>query len=223
MRYVYGVTSADAAAPEGTDLVAHGDLAAVTRPVEHADLHARRRDLLHHAEVVQHVFDRTVVVPLRFGTVVDDVVEDLLEPRHDELSALLRELNGLVEMTVRAVFREDDLLRSLLHDDTRLARLRGTVPDVQLGEAVARAVADRRERDAGAIVETLRPHSRAVAVDELRTELDVFRGAFLVERKRARTFDETIDRVAKAQAATTSFKILGPLPPHHFVDLAGAS
>jgi len=223
VKYVYGVTSRSARVPPDVQTVVHGDVAAVTSDVDTRDLRARRRDLLHHADVLQRVFEHSAVVPLRFGVVVDDVVGDFLEPRHHELAALLRELDGAVELTVRAVFREDDLLGSLLAADARLAKLRETAPAVQLGEAVAHAIAGRRLADAEAIADTLGRHARATAVDELRTELDVFRGAFLVDRARLKAFDSEVERVARAQAGTTTFKVTGPLPPHHFVELAEAA
>ena len=219
LTYVYGVTWAATPLPDDVTAVVHRDLAAVTTGVETRDLRARRRDLLRHADVVQRVFDRGPVIPLRFGTVVEDPHEELLEPRHDELSRLLRELDGLAEVTVRASYREDDVLRSLLADDPGLARLRTTAPPVRLGEAIARALAARRDADADTIVRTLRPHARDVAVDELRTELEVFRGAFLIPHAALAQVDAAVDELARAQAATTVFKYTGPLPPHHFVHL----
>lgn len=223
LTYVYGVTWAAARLPDDLDLVEHGELAAVTMPVDRRHLRAKRRDLLRHAEIVQRVFEVAPVVPLQFGVVLDDVVGDLLEPRHDELVRLLTELDGLVELTVRATYREDDVLRTLLVEQPQLARLRERGTPMQLGEAVARALAARREADAQEIVRTLEPRVRATAVDELRTELDVFRGAFLVERKRVKRVDAEVERLARAHAATTSFKLTGPLPPHHFVRFGEAA
>jgi gas vesicle protein GvpL/GvpF len=223
LTYVYGVTWARARVPRDVDAVEYDDLAAVTMPVDRRNLRAKRRDLLRHAEVVQEVFERATVVPLRFGTVVDDPVADLLEPRYEELRRLLRELDGLAEVTVRAVYREDEILRALLREQPKLARLRETSSPVQLGEAVARAFAGRRDADAAAIVSALRPHVRATAVDDLRTELDVFRGAFLVEKKRLGRVDAALEKLARAQAATTAYKLTGPLPPHHFVRLGEAA
>jgi len=223
LTYVYGVTWASARVPDDVDVIEHGGLAAVTMPVDRRHLRAKRRDLLRHAEVVQHVFEHAPVVPLQFGAVLDDVVEELLEPRHDELAALLTEFDGLAELTVRATFREDDVLRTLLHEQPQLARLRESASSVQLGEAVARALAARRDAEAEEIVRALQRHVRATAVDELRTELDVFRGAFLVERKRVKRADAEVERLARAHAATTSYKLTGPLPPHHFVRLAEAA
>jgi hypothetical protein len=220
VKYVYAVTSNTTRIPKGFGVVMHGELAAVTRDVDARDLRARRRDLLEHADVVRQVFERGTVVPLQFGVVFDDVVDQLLEPRHDELVRLLRELEGLAEVTVRTVFREEDALRELLRTQPALARMRGSVPDVQLGEAVARSLAAWREEAATDVVRALERHAQATAVDELRTEHDVFRGAFLVDRTRLHAFDGEVERLAQARRATTSFKVTGPLPPHHFVRLA---
>jgi hypothetical protein len=187
--------------------------------VEARELHARRRDLLRHAEIVQRVFDGGPVVPLRFGAIVADAQADLLEPRYDELTRLLRDLDGLAEVTLHAYYREDDVLRALLDEEPRLVRLRATAPPVQLGEAVARALAARRDADAESIVRTLRQHAREVALDELRTELEVFRGAFLIPLDALSEVDAAADELARAHAATTVFKYTGPLPPHHFVDM----
>jgi hypothetical protein len=219
LTYVYAVTWASTPAPEGADVVEHGELAAVTAPVQEGDLRARRRDLLRHAEVVQKVFDRDTVVPLRFGTVVDDVVADLLEPRHDELVALLRSLQGLAELTVRVIFREDDVLRALLREEPRLERLRRSAQPVELGEAVARALDARRAAVARQVVDAVQPYVRDTAIDELRTTLDVLRAAFLVEGGRQAALEAELERLAREHAATASFKVTGPLPPHHFVRL----
>lgn len=224
LTYVYAVTWSAAPVPDDLETVVHRELAAVTKPAPEQKLRARRRDLLDHADVAQRVFDGSTVVPLQFGSVVGDVVRDLLEPRHDELAELLRRLAGLAEVTVRAVYREEDVLRALLADDPRLRRLRETAIPVRLGEAVAHALQARRERDADAIVRVLERHACAVAVDELRTELDIFRGAALVERKRLPQVDDAVTRLARELAGTASFKLTGPLPPHHFVGIsAGAS
>jgi hypothetical protein len=223
LTYVYGVTWASAPLPDDLDVIEHGDLAAVTMPVDRRHLRAKRRDLLRHSEVVQRVFERAPVLPLQFGAVLDDVVGELLEPRHDELAGLLKEIDGLAEVTVRATFREEDVLRTLLREQPHLARLRDSAPAVQLGEAVAHALAARRDAEADEIVRALRRHVRATSVDQLRTELDVFRGAFLVERKRFKRVDAEVEKLARAHAATTSYKLTGPLPPHHFVRLMEAA
>jgi hypothetical protein len=227
LTYVYAVTWAAAANGRlgrgvhdaEVTTVEHGDLAALVSSVEPQALRARRRDLLRHGEVVREAFERAPVLPLRFGTVLADAgrVVDLLAPRHDELASTLRSLEGLAEVTVRAFYREEDVLRELLREQPRLGKLRESAPPVQLGEAVARALAARRDRDAAAILTTLRPLARDLHADEPRTALEVVRAALLVERSALAVVDREVERLARAHAQTTVFKFTGPLPPHDFV------
>jgi hypothetical protein len=230
LTYVYAVTWADAVDSSlGTGVhdadvtaVEHRDLAAVVSPVAMRELRARRRDLLRHADVVQEAFRRATVLPLRFGTVLaggSAVVEELLAPRYDELTGALRKLDGLAETTLRAFYREEDVMRDLLAEHPRLARLRASAPPLQLGEAVADALAARRARDAAAILETLQPLARELVTDEPRTELELARAALLVERSALAEVDRAVERLARAHARTTVFKYTGPLPPHHFVTI----
>src|SRR5215212_3535511 len=102
--YCYGITAAKTAEPQpgaglggaAVEPVRFGDLAALASRVPTGTVRARRRDLL----------------PLRFGIVFDDqraLVDEFLAARQDELLALLRELEGKVELRVTAHYREDAL------------------------------------------------------------------------------------------------------------------
>jgi hypothetical protein len=231
--YVYGVTWASASAPDGEGVVgapvgsiAHGDLAALVSAVPSTSVRARRRDLIRHSEILQDAFERGTVVPLRFGTVFArgaHVVADLLEPRHDDLAALLRQLEGTVELTVRAFYDEAAVLAEIVRSEPGVAELRraasGGNPalQVRLGEVVAAALAAHRERDAGRILAVARRLARDVAVEERRTELEVLRAAFLVERDRVAELDRAMDELARSREGVVRFKYTGPLPPHHFV------
>ncbi len=227
VTYVYAVTWAAAASPEGDGVcggeltaVEHRDLAAIVSAVDAKSLRPRRRDVLRHAEVVQETFERGPVVPLRFGAVLaspEAVVEQLLEPRYEELSELLRRFDRCVELTVRAFYREQDVLRAILAAQPRLARLRGSAPPLELGGAVASALAAKCDEDARGIVAAVGPLVRDIALDDPRTELEVLRGALLLERDKLASVDAALEQIARVQAETTVVKVVGPLPPHHFV------
>src|SRR6476646_10819419 len=100
--YVYGVTWADAArsSTEGVletsvRVLEHGELAALISELPSADIRARRRDLLRHADVLMPAFVRLAMPPLGFGTVVasgEDVVAELVAPRYEDFVALLQSL-----------------------------------------------------------------------------------------------------------------------------------
>ena len=225
--YVYGVGRATVAAPSGRgladaplDVVRHGELAAIVSAIPSAKVRARRQDLMRHTDVLQAAFDRDTVVPMRFGTVFpsgEELVAELLEPRHDDLVALLRRFGGLAELTVRAFFLEEPVLAEIVREDRQVARLRGGGDRLRLGEAVANALASKREREADSIVSRLLRHAHDVVVEERQAELEVLRAAFLVRRNAIGKFDATMNEIARERDGVVRFKYTGPLPPHHFV------
>jgi len=238
--YVYGVTRAPCAQPRGAgvmdgavDAIEHGGLAAIVGPVPTGAIRAKRRDLLRHTEVLQDVFATQTVIPLRFGTVFDGeaaVVGELLAPRHDELTALLRRFDGLGELRLRALYLEQAILAEIVRSDPPISRLSEAIRSsggadprrVQLGEAVARSLASRRMADADALLASLVPQARDVDVEEPVSEYEVLRASFLVEQGKVSTFDRRLDAVARDDEGRISFTYTGPIAPHAFVALATA-
>jgi Gas vesicle synthesis protein GvpL/GvpF len=236
---VYGIVPAETpldgtptgigGAPVGR--VVAGGLAALVSPVEGDDLRATRRDLLSHSAVLERALAAGPVLPLRFGIVLRDeeaVAEELLEARHDELSALLRRFERLVELRVKAFYVEEAVLREIVRSDPAIARLneatRG-IPKaslhpqrIRLGEAVARALEARRESDTRAILARLRPLAEDAVVENTESSL-AFTASFLVDRGRVEAFDAAMDELAREHEGLITFKYLGPLPPHSFVSL----
>lgn len=235
--YCYGVVAARDAQPQPrgglgdapVEPVPHDQLAALTSKVPAGTVRARRRDLLAHFEVVGAAFEHATVLPLRFGIVFDDersLVTDFLAPRHDELAGLLRELRDRVELRVTAHYREQALLAEIVDQNRRVARLReatrrAAAPPtlIELGELVSAEVQARTARDARTLVERLRPHAVRYELDEEPIEYRLLQASFLVERKRVSAFEQTLEQFAAEQAGRVDAKLLGPLPPHSFVEL----
>jgi hypothetical protein len=232
--YCYGVVSArDARAqPRGVgdepvQPLVHGKVAALTSPAP-GMVRARRRDLLAHMDVLGAAFEDGPVLPLRFGTVFesdDALVRDFLAPREDELAALLKEIAGQVELRVTAHYRADALLAEIVRENRRVAALRdatrnGAGPPalVELGELVAAEVRARTARDTRALLERLRSHALRYDVTEEPIEYQLLRASFLVERKRVPKLESELERFAGEQAGRVDVKLVGPLPPHSFVE-----
>jgi hypothetical protein len=236
--YCYGVTSADDVALQpnaglagaSVEPVRFRKLAALTSAAPPGKVRARRADLLRHFEVLATAFERGTVVPLRFGIVFDDkdsLVRDFLEPRHDELAGLLRELRDRVELRVTAHYREEAVLGEIVRQSPRVARLReqtqgggGSPPLLlELGELVSAELQARTARDVRSIAERLAAIALAYDVSDEQIEHQLLRASFLVERKRMKAFDEAMEELAAAQAGRVDFSYVGPLPPHSFVSL----
>jgi hypothetical protein len=233
--YLYGLTwSGREAAGRGIGdsevaTIEKGELAAIVSAVGGAPLRAKRRDLLRHSAVLQDAFAAAPVVPLRFGTVLETEqdVEDLLASRYEELVGLLQRVEGLAELRVRAAFSEPDILAEVIREDRRVAALREATRDtiagdprlVELGEAVARAVAAKRAAAAEEIVSLLGGRAVEVRVEDQREELEVIRASFLVERKAVRAVERAAEDLARRHAGRLRLELVGPMPPHSFVSL----
>lgn len=242
-RYVYGVVRpagglsisspgvGDGGAP--VSVVSHGDLGAVVSAFGGDVVKANRRNLTAHSDVLQEALEEATVVPMRFGVVMpseEAVVEELLRARGDDLGRLLDGVEGRVELSVKAFYRDDVALREVLRDDPAIARLsqatRGqpeaaTYYDrVRLGQLVADAVRAKRVADAAPIVERLRSLADGVVADEELPERMVLKAAFLVERERVPEFDRAVDEIGREVSERLQLKYLGPLAPHTFATFA---
>lgn len=238
-KYVYGVVAGQAPAPkvEGiagapVELVAEGDVAALASTSPGEQLEAGREELLTHSRVLQVALESSTVLPMRFGVVMPDaetVRERLLTPHHEELAAQLREMEGKVEVSIKGVYEEAELLREILAEDREAARLREAIQGkpadatyyerIRLGELIAAAIGVKQEEDSRLVVAALSPHAVEVTVGEPVHERMAVSASFLVERSNLAEFDRAVDKVGEAQAGRIRFKYTGPLPPHSFVEL----
>jgi hypothetical protein len=212
-------------------LVRHGRVAALTSRVPDERVRAKRRDLVAHSDVLQKAAAGGVVIPVRFGMVLADedaVVESFLEPREQELLALIDRFAGTAELRLRVVYQDRErILADVVAGDPTVRRLREAsrrsatqATLLQLGERVAKLYAERRAADADAVVERLARHAVDVQRDEPGDELEVVRASFLVRDEARRAFDEELDAVALRLRHLMSFTCVGPVPPHSFVALS---
>lgn len=242
-QYVYGVTRADAAPPgdlTGLDdkpvaLVTDGGrIAAVVSDLPTGRPLGERADLLAHQRVLTALLDAgTPVVPFRFGAALTDrdaVRTELLEPNTDRLAAVLDDLDGRVELRLKATYVQDTVLREIMQDEPEVAalaaRLREIPPDatdavyydrVRLGELIAQAMQRRREDEGRALLDAAAPAAEAVVAKEPAREEDVLDASFLVDTARRAEFERAVDKLAESCADRIKVRVIGPLPPYDFV------
>ncbi len=237
--YVYGVLSAGERPPAATGIggaplreVTSDGIAALVSDIGDQQLALGREEMTTHAHVLEAALARGTVLPMRFGVVMEGepaVRRQLLDPHHDELTRQLRELNGKVELRLRAVYQEESLMREVVREDLDVARLRhslrGASEDatyygrIRLGELVANAIERKREVDVRAILEPLEPLALDTRIAEVSHERIVVNVSFLVATDHLPEFDRAVDELGAAQRDRMRFKYTGPLPPHSFVEL----
>jgi hypothetical protein len=238
--YVYGVVgtgakwrpSADGVDEQPVELVERGDLAALVSDAPRVPVKANRRNLMAHSRVLQSVIGERCVLPMRFGVVMPDrdaVAEELLGENADWLTSQLRVFETYVELDVRALCREEDLLRIVVTERPQLAELRESLRGrpgpathyerIRLGELVAAAVADKREEVTDRAVEALgRLAAATKPSDPLHDEM-LANLAFLVDRARLEEFDSAVEKLGAELGEAIRLNYVGPLPPHNFVDV----
>jgi hypothetical protein len=234
--YVYGVVAESGAEADGLtgvdgkdiEPVAHEGLVALTSPLEHDALTAR--DIRAHWRVLEQVFEQTTVLPMRFGTVLADedaVRTSLLEPNVDHLSALLADMEGLVQLNVKARYVEEPLLREVVRGSPAVAKGRkrlerrpgGGSPAEQmaLGQLVEAEIGRIRVMDTDAALRILAP--LAVAIREEKADHPAaFSLACLVERRREPELSEGVAAVREALGDRVEIRYIGPLPPFSFAE-----
>jgi hypothetical protein len=232
--HVYGVVPASARldlADEGVRLIAHREVAALVRDTDPGELRAVSV-LRDHWRVLEEASAHATVLPVRFGTVMADdgaVVEQFLEPSHDELAAQLAAMAGKVQLTVKGFYDEEALMAGVVAGSPAIARLRERVnglPEaaayykrIELGQLVAAEVERTRERDAQAILERLEPIALAARLEPASAADAAVNAAFLVDEGRVDEFSEAVARLGRELAGRIRLRYVGPLPPYSFTDV----
>jgi hypothetical protein len=238
-EYVYGIVSAETSGLSGSGIdgaplrLIMGDrAAALVSTVPGTEVTLDRDALLCHARVLGDALAKGPVLPMRFGVVMKEpreVGQRLLADHDEELDEQLRALAGTVEINIKAIYDEKILMREVVRDRLDVARLakRGDqatyAERITLGELVANAVDHSRAIDSRNIVDALSQVAVAVEIHEPNHERVACHASFLVARDRLREFDSVVDAFADGQGGRLRFKCTGPLPPHSFVELAGAA
>lgn len=232
--HLYGVIPVGSDLPELTGRagapvrpVVTSGLRAVVSDID-ADATAGRDDLLAHAHTLEALVALTTVLPAQFGVVMPDdehVRTELLEAGRDELTGLLRDFDGLIQVTVQVRYQEEAALRELLRRDPDLMELRdvarrsgGQALQMRLGEAVAAGLDGLTRAEGDRLLEVLAPYCRAVADNDTRGAHDVLNAALLIERTRQRELDAAVADLARSVAPAMSIRYVGPQPPYSFLE-----
>jgi Gas vesicle synthesis protein GvpL/GvpF len=236
--YVYGIiAAADAASMAHTGVegspvrtIDEGDLAALVSDVAGGAL-AAAREVRAHWRVLEAASAQATVLPVRFGTVMEDdaaVREQLLTSNAERLQALLQELTGRVQVGVKGTYQQDELLRGVVATSPTVAALRKRIeglPEeasyyerIRLGELVAAEVERLRDEDGARACARLEPLAVATRSERAAAPDAAFNLAFLVERERLDEFTAAVNDVISELGDRVAVRYVGPLAPYSFAD-----
>ena len=224
--YLYGITRPREVPERRREqkifLVETDERAAVVAELEEGPVEATRRNLLAHADVVEQLHEEAVVLPARFGYILEsqeDALELLALP---EIEHLLELHQGTCELTLRGKYEEAVLgeVGAALQPIRDAYRAAPSVDaGITLGEAVGEALGVRRAYDKSLVLDGLRPLVLDVVESEPAGEFAAFDLALLVERGGVEAVEKQVEELSSRLSPPLHFRLVGPLPPYSFVRL----
>ncbi len=245
-KYIYGVipnverTTFDPFGMGGRGdevyLVPYQDMAAVVRDCPFIDYKAVKgkekivRDLAAHQRVTEEIMKHCSILPMKFGTMVEDEqeVESALRQGYFNIKEAQAAFQDKVEVEVvvtwdlTSVFREignEAPIAELKAKTEGKPGLRGLYDRIKLGKMVYESLGRRREDHQREIVEVLSNCSIDMQKNALLDDTFVMNVAFLIDKERQVEFDERLGELDKRTGGALNFRRIGPLPPYSFATI----
>jgi len=237
--YVYGLIRAEDHQPlavravgdpnQPVTIISNGRVAALVSAIDQPEILPTRRQMLAHTKVLEAAMADRPVLPMRFGIIVPSpaTLLRMIGPRNQELRALLDQIDGRIEVALKASWNEQVMWRQVAAAHPHLAVSgrammgRGeqqTYYDrIELGRAIGLALEEQRAAARRQLLATVKPF--AVQVKELAPIDDAMFAHFalLVEKTAEPALYETIEALERSKSSGLTFRYVAPIPPYNFV------
>jgi len=241
-KYVYGIISASAPATFGPSplssaleevyTIVHRDLACVASNYSGGDFASlgkgdTLRCLMAHQVVIEQVMKKYAILPVKFGTLVEDdeEIRRILAQGYEKLSQTLDQMDGLVEIEVAATWDLREVLEEIGNEEEIVElklSMTGKTPSelletqIDAGKLVKESLERRREVYRSQTVQSLAglaldTQPNVVVADEM-----VMNVAFLVQEEKQEDFDSRVRQINETFNDRIDFRVIGPLPPYSF-------
>ena len=215
--------------------VPHNGLAAVVSDSLAKHYESTRQNMVTHESVLETVMREFTLLPVRFGTIADSTspvqdIQKLLSSRVEEFDRLLRDMEGKVELGLKAFWRDEKaVFEEIVAENADIRRLRnllsGKPPEathfdrVRLGEMVKEALNRKRAREAARILQPLRRGAHSIRENEALGDRMVLNAAFLIDKSKEPEFDQTVTKLDEQFGERVVLKYVGLAPPYNFVNI----
>jgi hypothetical protein len=237
--YLYGLAMPDVRVPDGLTGVSGGavrtvrlgPVTALVSDVADTELIGLPAEVRAHGAVLDAVALSGSVLPVQFGTTAPDVdalASGLPVTRLERYSDRLRELAGVVQLSLTARYDQDAVIAELVDEEPEIRRLRDLTrgqPEVatysarvRLGELVVAGFDRKRAADADLLERRLAPlvvEIRHREVGQVDTVLDA---ALLVRRDAVRRLEDGLEEVAAGLFPRITLRLVGPQAPYDFAE-----
>ena len=210
----------------------HRRLAAVVSDSPVIEYDNSRRNLMAHMLVLDEVMEEFNLLPVRFGTISPNpeaIRTKLLAPRYDEFTQLLGGMEGRVELGLKAFWYEGVAVEEVVHENEAVRKMRDALEGrslaetyyerIRLGEAVEKALSQKRVREEEAILSCIRPHVYKTRTNKITSDRMVLNAALLVDAAKEPDVDAAVQALDETFRDRLMFKYVGPVPPYNFINI----
>ena len=208
-----------------------------------------RKNTICHQKVMEEAMKYHTVLPVRFSTIAEDkepkdetpsmpalerIRQKVLIERCQEFIDLLKEMDTKVELGVKALWTDmKRVFNELVEENPSIKKLKEKIEKinttnprqrthrerVKLGEMVREALNAKREKLKNIIMGVLKKASCDTRVNNNFGDNMIVNGAFLVEKSKAKEFDNYLNELDRHYKGNIKFKYIGPVPPCNFVEI----
>jgi Mg2+ and Co2+ transporter CorA len=219
---------------EGTSpvyTVHFGDLAAVVSDTPIRIYDPTRENVLAHEFVNETVMREYTVIPMSFGTLFrteEDIVE-LLKSTYQAFDDVLEKMKDKIEFGLKVLWDRERVIATIEEENEEIRRLRDEInrnaqsstyfARMQLGRLIEGALEEAGNLYVRDIHDTLKPAAVASRSNKPIGDRMILNAAFLVDRDREKSFDDSVREVSRKYEALLTFKYTGPWPPYNFVNI----
>ena len=176
------------------------------------------RDLIAHQAVCERVMKDHIVLPMKFGTVVDsgEEVERLLQQGYNRFSEALAQIEGKVEFEVAATWDLKRVFQQISREKNiipkKVTREEGLRAGIQVKEELDR----RRDVCRREMVDYLKELALDTQENALLSDEMVMNVALLLHPAREEDLDRRVEKLNDRFNDEINFRVIGPLPPYSF-------
>lgn len=214
--------------------IAYQDVAAIISKSPITKYQVSRDNVFAHTQVLETVARDYTVLPIRFCTIAKDeemIVDKLLKTRYQEFMQLSREMEGRIELGLRARWKNmEAIFAEVVAENKTIQQLKDAslrekdkqkryASSIKVGELVQKALEQKRSRETQALLATIKPLSLDYKESQLYGDMNLMNAAFLVDKAKEKEFDQKLDRLQKEQQERTLLIYTSSAVPYSFVEL----
>ena len=243
-RYIYGVINdgqrqefGPIGIGERGDLVytlPYQDVAAIISCSPIVKYPVSRENTLAHARVLEKAMESYTVLPVRYCTIAgneETILEKFLKPRYQEFVDLLRDMEGKIELGVRARWTDlNAIFAEVVEEHEEIKAIKEALQreknaqkqyagKIKIGQMVQKALEEKKKREARELLETLKPLSLQCKENPVYGDMNLVNSAFLISREQECLFDQRMQELEAAYGERKKLKYVGPVAPYNFVEL----